>query len=80
MKGVVKNSSGMLWKKDLDLFKENKGKFVETHKYLEVRIFLSSVQTHTSHLRTALCLLIFTIAYVSELERKDCPSNWTAFV
>lgn len=47
MKGVVKNSSGMLWKEDSDLYKENMGKFVHRHKHLEVRIFLSSAQAHT---------------------------------
>lgn len=71
MKGVVKNSSGMLWKEDLDLFKENIGTFVHRHKHLEVRILLSSVWTHTHCLHAAPCTLICTIAYVSELERKE---------
>lgn len=74
MKGVVKNSSGMLWKEDLDLFKENMGKFVHRHKHLEVRIFLSSAQTHTPCLSTASCTLVCTIAYVSEMEQRE--SSW----
>lgn len=46
MKAVVENHSGLLWKEDWDLLKENMGKFVHRHRPVEMSIAQSSARTH----------------------------------